>query len=157
MVGRAEVNLATGVAMVMSVLWGVAGALTVGATDVGVTTGGTAATDEDPDLDGPPFSIQMPTPAAKARTPAPATTAKTGNPPFRVGSDPVCDPTDWEVAGVSAGASGMVISCKHKGQATRLPTYAVSQRIRCRHFGQTERNSLINVFDRFIPYSPGLV
>jgi hypothetical protein len=122
MVGLAVVNLATGVAIVTSVVCGVAAALTVAATDVGVTTGEAMATGKAPALDDPLFSIHIPTPAATARTPAPATIAKTGKAPFRAGAEPACEGTDCDVAGVSAGASGMVISCKHKGQATRLPT-----------------------------------
>jgi len=122
MVGLAVVNLATGVAMVTRVVWGLAATLTVATTGVGVTPGEAMATGEAPALDDPLFSIHIPTPAATARTPAPATTAKTGKAPFRAGPEPGCEGTDCDVAGVSAGASGMVISCKHKGQATRLPT-----------------------------------
>ena len=122
MVGLAVVNLATGVAMVTSVVWGVAAAPIVAATGVGVTTGEAMAAGEAPALDDPLFSIHTPTPATTARTPAPATTAKTGKAPFRAGAEPGCDGTDCDEAAVSAGASGIVISCKHKGQATRLPT-----------------------------------
>jgi hypothetical protein len=94
----------------------VGGAVTVGALAIGGA-----------DLERPLFITQTPIPAAKAKTTTTAATGTTGKAAFfpeaGAGSAP-------GVAEDSAGGSGIVISCKHRGHATRLPTYAVSQRIR---------------------------
>jgi len=78
------------------------------------------------------------TTTSKTRIP---TTTDTGTPRFAGGGGG----GGWLAAGalVGGGGLGIMISCKHSGQATRWPTYWVSQRIFCRHFGQDETNSLI--------------
>jgi len=111
-----------------------------------LATGGGAGSGLDPWL----LIIHIPSPAIEINTRMPTITMDRGIVRFSAEAD-----GSWEteppgpVTAVEdrplAGASGMVISCKHKGHATRMPIKAVSHRIRCWHLGQLERNSLINV------------
>jgi hypothetical protein len=79
--------------------------------------------------------IHIPSPAIEINTRIPAITMDSGIVRFPAEADgsgetespePVIGVEDWPLT----GASGMVISCKHKGQATRMPIKAVSKRIR---------------------------
>jgi hypothetical protein len=78
--------------------------------------------------------IHIPSPAAAIKTRMPTVTRDSGIDRFSAEAGGF-----WETeapepgTGIEdrplTGASGMVISCKHKGHATRMPTYVVSQRI----------------------------
>jgi hypothetical protein len=85
----------------------------------------------------PVLSDQMATPATRIKTTNPAITAA-----IRIDRLPA---SAW----LLMGGKGMIICCEHEGQFTCVPTLAVSQKIRWRHFGQTERNSLISIGESF--------
>jgi hypothetical protein len=71
------------------------------------------------------FTAHTPIPAAKTKTTAPTITADDETPCFPTGAGALgAVAAAWEagvVARLSTGYSGRVISCKHTGQATRLP------------------------------------
>jgi hypothetical protein len=90
--------------------------------------------DDGSELEPSLLIIHIPSPATEIKTRIPAITTDRGIVRFPAEADgsgeteapgPVTDVENRPLT----GASGMVISCKHKGQATRMPTYAVSQRI----------------------------
>jgi hypothetical protein len=102
-----------------------------GRAGVGRTTnGGDVGSELKPLL----LIIHIPSPATEIKTRIPTITVASGIVRFLAKADrPVETEAPGPVTGAKdpplTGASGMVISCKHKGHATRMPTYAVSQRI----------------------------
>ena len=71
------------------------------------------------------FTARTPIPAATTKTMAPTITTDDETPCFPTGAGALeAEAAGWEagvVARLSKGDSGRVISCKHTGQATRLP------------------------------------